>query len=206
MKAAENRSPNTKDKAGSSGRLQSLNPKATVTTRGRNIGKLKSAGWRKLWEELHPGPPPPIGHPIPPLNPMPVPIMDRVRVGTAVPVRAVAVPVQFRSPRHPASKRSCLGAPRAILHASSSLLVAIPLFGTLALLAAGCQVLTYTSPTGEHFSRSAFGASVSVSELAVEADTNGLRRVQLQGYQNNSSQILGTVTEAAIRAALQTAK
>jgi len=67
-------------------------------------------------------------------------------------------------------------------------------------------VLTYTSPTGEHFSRSAFGTSVSVSELAVEADTNGLRRVQLQGYQNNSSQILGTVTEAAIRAALQTAK
>ena len=35
-----------------------------------------------------------------------------------------------------------------------------------------------------------------------EADTNGVRRVDLHGYQNDSSQALGAVTEAAVRAAL----
>jgi hypothetical protein len=104
------------------------------------------------------------------------------------------------------SKRSSLGVPRAILRPPSALLVSIPCFLALTIVGTGCQVLTYAGPNGERFSRSAFGASVSVSELAVENDTNGLRRVHLQGYQNNSSQILGTVTEAAVRAALQAPK
>ena len=71
------------------------------------------------------------------------------------------------------------------------------------VLLCGCQVLTYTGPSGEHFARSSLGANVAVSELAIEAGTNGLRRVELKGYQNDSGQALGIVTEAAVRAVLQ---
>ena len=70
------------------------------------------------------------------------------------------------------------------------------------LLAAGCQVLTYTGPNGEHFSRTSLGATTTLASLSVEADTNGLRRVELRGYTNDTAQALGTVTEAAVRAAL----
>jgi hypothetical protein len=75
-----------------------------------------------------------------------------------------------------------------------------------ALAATGCTVLSYRAPTGERFTRSSLGANTSVSSLTVEAATNGVRRVELHGYQNDSSQALGTVTEAAVRAALQGAK
>jgi hypothetical protein len=71
-----------------------------------------------------------------------------------------------------------------------------------ALLAAGCQVLTYTGPNGEHFSRTSLGAKTTLASLTVEADTNGIRRVELRGYTNDTSQALGTVTAAAVRAAL----
>ena len=73
-------------------------------------------------------------------------------------------------------------------------------------LACGCQVLIYDGPNGERFSRSSLGANTSISSLSVEAGTNGLRRVELRGYQNDSTQALGAVTEAAVRAALQGAK
>jgi hypothetical protein len=76
----------------------------------------------------------------------------------------------------------------------------------LALAAAGCQRLSYTSPNGEHFSRSSFASTTSISELEVEVTTNGIRRVEMKGYQNDSTQALGAVTEAAVRAALQAAK
>ncbi len=46
------------------------------------------------------------------------------------------------------------------------------------LLLCGCQVLTYSSPTGERFSRSSLGANTSLQSLAVEANTN-VRRVEL---------------------------
>jgi hypothetical protein len=77
----------------------------------------------------------------------------------------------------------------------------------LTLLAAtGCTVLTYTSPTGEHFTRGSLGANASISSLAIEAGTNGVRRVELRGYQNDSSQALSAVTEAAVKAAIESAK
>jgi hypothetical protein len=81
-------------------------------------------------------------------------------------------------------------------------------FGFLAMLlmATGCQVLTYTSPSGEHFSRSSIGANVALSSLKVEADTNGVRHVELQGYTSDSSQTATAVTEAAVKAAIQSAK
>jgi hypothetical protein len=76
----------------------------------------------------------------------------------------------------------------------------------LLLAATGCTVLTYTSPTGEHFTRGSLGASTSISSLAIEAGTNGVRRVELRGYQNDSSQALSAVTEAAVKAAIDSAK
>ena len=80
--------------------------------------------------------------------------------------------------------------------------------GGVLLLAstAGCTVLSYTGPNGERFSRSSVGTSLALASLVVESGTNGLRRVELQGYQNDAAQALGTVTEAAVRAALQGAK
>jgi len=77
---------------------------------------------------------------------------------------------------------------------------------TLALLTSGCQVLTYTGPNGERFSRSSFCAATSVSSLVVEAGSNGVRRVELRGYKLDSSQTLAAVAEAAARGAVQGAK
>ncbi len=70
----------------------------------------------------------------------------------------------------------------------------------------GCQGLTYTAPNGEQFTRFCFGTTTAVGSLAVEADTNGVRRVELKNYQNDATQALGIVTEAAVRGALQGAK
>jgi len=74
------------------------------------------------------------------------------------------------------------------------------------LLGNGCQVLTYTGPGGERFSRTSFAATTVLSSLTIETCTNGIRRVELRGYQNDSTQALGTVTEAAVRAAIQGSK
>ena len=75
-----------------------------------------------------------------------------------------------------------------------------------ATLFCGCQVLTYTNPAGERFSRACLGSNISVSALSIETGTNGIRRVDLHGYQNDSAQALGAVTDAAVRAAIQSAK
>ena len=80
------------------------------------------------------------------------------------------------------------------------------LLALLTALAAGCQALTYDGPNGERFARSSLGSTTSISSLTVESGTNGLRRVELRGYQNDSTQALSTVTEAAVRAALQGVK
>ena len=83
-----------------------------------------------------------------------------------------------------------------------------PLLASVALasLLCGCQVLSYTAPSGERFTRSSIGANTSIQSLALEAGTNGVRRLELRGYNNDNSQALGAVTEAAVRAALQSAK
>jgi hypothetical protein len=79
-------------------------------------------------------------------------------------------------------------------------------FPLLAIVSAvalcGCQVLTYHSPGGETFTRAAVGSNVSLSSLDVQSDTNGIRRVTLQGYQNDSTQALSAVTDAAVKAAI----
>jgi hypothetical protein len=76
----------------------------------------------------------------------------------------------------------------------------------LPLCITGCQVLTYSSPTGERFTRSSLGANTSIHSLTVESGTNGIRKVHLNGYQNDTSQALGAVTDAAVRAAIGAAK
>ena len=76
----------------------------------------------------------------------------------------------------------------------------------LCLALCGCQVLTYTAPNGERFTRSSLGSTTSLTSLSVVTGTNGLRRVQLRGYRNDGSQALGVVTESAIRAAVQSLK
>ncbi len=74
------------------------------------------------------------------------------------------------------------------------------------LTTSGCTLLSYTAPTGERFTRGSLGANTSISSLAIEAGTNGVRRVELRGYQNDSSQALSAVTEAAVKAAIESAK
>ena len=88
----------------------------------------------------------------------------------------------------------------------SSFMILFPVCVIIPLLCTACQVLTYVGPNGERLSRSSLGANTSISSLAIEVGTNGLRRVELHGYQNDSSQALGAVTEAAVRAAIQSAK
>ena len=75
-----------------------------------------------------------------------------------------------------------------------------------AFLLCGCTVLTYRSPSGEHFTRSSLGSKTSIAHLTFEASTNGVRKVILRGYENDSSQSLGVVTDAAVRAAVSAVK
>ena len=75
-----------------------------------------------------------------------------------------------------------------------------------AWLACGCTMRSYQGPGGERFTRCALGSTTAISALAVETGTNGLRRIEMQGYASDSNQALGTVTEAAVRAALQGGK
>ena len=74
------------------------------------------------------------------------------------------------------------------------------------ILFTGCSTLTYRSPSGETFTRSSLGANASIQSLAIEASTNGLRRVELRGYQSDATQSLGAITEAAVRAAITAPK
>jgi hypothetical protein len=82
----------------------------------------------------------------------------------------------------------------------------LPTLLTLLTAATGCSLVTYRSASGERFMRGSFGANTSVASLAVESDTNGVRRVEMHGYQNDASQALGTVTEAAVKAAVSAIK
>lgn len=71
------------------------------------------------------------------------------------------------------------------------------------MLCTGCTAISYTGPAGERFSRVALGASTSLTALEIETGTNGVRQVRLQGYRQDASEALGSVTEAAVRAAIQ---
>ena len=84
--------------------------------------------------------------------------------------------------------------------------LSVTLLSLLAATVCGCQMVSYHSPSGETFSRSALGVNVSISSLSVETGTNGMRHVEMRGYQNDTSQTAGVVTEAAVKAALSSAK
>ncbi len=135
---------------------------------------------RKLWDELHPGPPPPISHPIPKLTLPPIPGQPRAIVA-AGPARRKARRRRERLVRFAVLTAACL-------------------------IVQGCTMVSYTSPSGERFMRSSFGATTAIAALSVESGTNGVRRVEMHGYTNDANQALGTVTEAAVRAALAAPK
>lgn len=104
---------------------------------------------------------------------------------------------------HRTSHRASLPAPHPAVPASLLLCLAL---AAAAVVAGGCQVLTYTGPQGERLTRRVLGVNTAVAQLTLETDTNGLRRIELRGYQSDSAQALGTVTEAAVRAAISSAK
>jgi hypothetical protein len=168
----------------------------------------------RLWDELHPQVPP-IGHPIPRLTVPPVPELSpkpesrRPKEGRIPRSEARTTLLRVRVPT------GCLGGKRvseenrvttARDRFRPQLAILIPLCSVLVILVTGCQVLTYTGPNGERFMRSSLGANTSIAALSVEADTNGVRRVTMQGYQNESTQALSTVTEAVVRAAIHAPK
>ena len=76
--------------------------------------------------------------------------------------------------------------------------------GVVAIAAAlcGCQSIAYTSPTGEKFNRVSVGSKLAIGSLSVTPGTNGTRGIELRGYENDSAQAIGTLTEAAVRGAL----
>ena len=120
--------------------------------------------------------------------------------------------MQNKSRNHKIMKKSPV--PISRISSLSRLKIAFPfrvvgVFSGLTLLAVclcGCQILSYSSPSGERFSRSSFGAVTAISSLSIESGTNGLRRVHLHGYANDSTQALGVITDAAVRAAVQAVK
>ena len=87
-----------------------------------------------------------------------------------------------------------------------STMAAAAMLGLLAGALCGCQMVSYRSPAGETFTRSALGVNLTLSSLTVETGSNGVRRVEMRGYQNDTSQTAGIVTEAAVRAAISSAK
>jgi hypothetical protein len=89
-------------------------------------------------------------------------------------------------------RRECLSEsdsqPSTINHQPAKRLLAIPF---LALCVTGCTILSYQSPTGEHFTRSSLGSKTSIAHLTFEANTNGVRKLQLKGYDTRFGPILG---------------
>lgn len=83
--------------------------------------------------------------------------------------------------------------------------LAASFFGMAAALC-GCQVLSYRGPQGERLIRACLGGNTSLSSLAVERGADGIQRVELRGYRSDTAQAMGTVTEAAVRAAISSAK
>ena len=66
------------------------------------------------------------------------------------------------------------------------------------LLLCRCPMMTNRAPTGERFTRTNLGTTTSIASLAVES-TNGVRKVELGGYQNDCTKALGAVTDAALK-------
>ncbi len=131
---------------------------------------------RRLWAEIHRGTNPPITHPIPKLS---------------LPSRAGATSPADRIEDFVRNRLRLLGG------------VALP--AVVLWFCAGCTVVSYSGPGGERFSRQSFGTASAISALEVECGTNGVRRIQLQGYSSDSAAAAGAVTEAAVRAVLSKA-
>ncbi len=164
------------------------------TDEGRGTrGERQSADQVRLWKELH-RPPPPIAHPIPRL--------------TLPPSPTLSLTLSPKTIGHPIPRLNLHPQPSLRLKTrfSASRFNVLTFLTLLTLAVSGCTLVKYVGPNGERFTRSSLGAATAISSLTVEAGTNGLRRVELRGYQNDTTQALGTVTEAAVRAALRAAE
>jgi hypothetical protein len=63
------------------------------------------------------------------------------------------------------------------------------------LMISGCQLLSYTTPQGETFTRFSFGPDVMFQGLHV-AKSPTTMSVDIQGYKSESHQALETVSQA----------
>lgn len=151
-------------------------------------------GFGPLWAELHPRPRP-IAHPIPRLTLAPVPAGDSVGT-TFARLTSGSRFASVRAILRPAAA-SALG--RVARRGPARLLPA----ALVALAVSGCTVLRYHGANGEQFSRCTLGANTAIASLTVETGSNGLRRVEMRGYQNESTQAIGAITEAAVRGAVR---
>lgn len=156
------------------------------------IRKHPSVEWSSFREELD-QPAPGISHPIPRLN--------RAFIPPAISSAGQRLNHLMEQIEHRIASRA-----RAFARLSARRVTVGLLLLGLSLGISGCTVLSYTSATGERFSRGSFGANTSIASLSVATGTNGLRQIELRGYQHDSTQALSIVTEAAVRAALQGAK
>lgn len=73
----------------------------------------------------------------------------------------------------------------------------------ICLLLTGCTHTSYIGVNGERFSRWQLGSLTAVGRLKITPQTNAPPIVELEGYNNDSLQAIGAVTEAAVRGAVK---
>lgn len=79
---------------------------------------------------------------------------------------------------------------------SKASLVALALLPlATAVLLTGCVSTKVKSPSGWQASRQAFGINATVGEFSIEANTNGLWKANLKGYQSEGVQTIKAVAE-----------
>lgn len=76
--------------------------------------------------------------------------------------------------------------------------------GVLMFAGCGCTVTKWTNGS-ESFSRTSFGVTSTAQKISVSV-TPTTRTLTVTGYQNNGTEALGVVTEAAVSAAIKSAK
>lgn len=74
---------------------------------------------------------------------------------------------------------------------------------SLLLVLTGCTHTSYVGAHGERFSRWQFGSLTAVGYLKIIPQPNAAPIVEMQGYNNDSLQVVGVATEAAVRGAIK---
>jgi uncharacterized protein YceK len=84
------------------------------------------------------------------------------------------------------------------------LIILICLMLCIMLSCSGCTVTKWTNGN-ESFSRTSFGITSTAQKISVSV-TPTTRTLTVTGYQNNGTESLGAVTEAAVTAAIKSAR